>query len=136
MAKIKVNIGRKDGQTQQFELSEDQSATLIGKVIGDKVSGNAIGFEGYEFLITGGSDNAGFPMRKDVEGNARKKILITSGVGIRSKRKGLRLRKMVAAHQVTDATAQLNMKVLKEGKKPLGGEKEASEDEKSSSSAE
>ena len=127
MAKIKANIGNKDGKTQQFELDEEQSATLIGKKIGDKVSGKELGHDGYEFEVSGGSDSAGFPMRKDVQGQARKKVLITGGVGMRSKRKGLRLRKTVASNQVTEKTAQVNLKVLKAGKKPLGGEPEAEE---------
>lgn len=129
MAKIKANIGSKKGKTQQFELEEEQSESLIGKKIGDKISGKTIGHEGYEFELTGGSDSAGFPMRRDVQGTLRKKILITGGVGMRTKRKGLRLRKTVAPNQVTKTTAQVNLKILKAGKAPLGGEPEAPAEE-------
>ena len=71
-------------------------------------------------------------MRKDVLGSARKRILISSGVGMRSKRKGLRLRKNVAGNTIADNTAQLNLKVLKAGKEPLTpvAEEPAAEEEK------
>ncbi|MBN1275324.1 30S ribosomal protein S6e [Candidatus Woesearchaeota archaeon] len=121
---LKANIGGKDGKTQQFELDDDKASALIGKKIGDKVSGKQAGFDGYEFEVTGGSDSSGFPMRKDVQGTARKKILTTKGVGMRTNRKGLRLRKTVAGNTVFENTAQVNLKVLKAGKKPLGGEEE------------
>ena len=131
MAKIKANIGNpKDGKTLQFELEQAQSETIVGKTIGSKIIGKDIGHDGYEFEITGGSDQGGFPMRKDVTGSARKRILITKGIGMRNKRKGLRLRKTVAGNTVHDKTAQINLKVLKAGKTPLGSEVEAPAEEK------
>ncbi|MFP4523908.1 MAG: 30S ribosomal protein S6e [Candidatus Woesearchaeota archaeon] len=131
---IKANIGNpKDGKTQQFELDEDKSQALMGKKIGDKISGNQLGFDGYEFELVGGSDNGGFPMRRDAFGTARKKVLITGGVGLRAKRKGMRRRKTVAGNTVHDQTAQVNLKVAKQGKKPLGGEPEQAEGEKEAS---
>jgi small subunit ribosomal protein S6e len=130
MTKIKINIGNpQNGKTNQFELDDNQSETLIGKKIGDKVSGKDTGHEGYEFQITGGSDYCGFPMRKDITGTARKKILATKGVGMRSKRQGLRLRKTVSGNTIYNKTAQVNLKILKAGKTPLGGEEAAASEE-------
>ena len=50
--------------------------------------------------ITGGSDNDGFPMRKDVEGSARKKIILTGAPGFHPKTDGLRKRKSVRGWSV------------------------------------
>lgn len=117
---IKANIGSpKEGKTKQIELSDDQAQAVMGKKLGDKITGKDIGLDGYEFELTGGSDYCGFPMRKDVMGTARKKILATRGVGMRTKRKGLRLRKTVAGNTVHNQTAQLNLKVIKAGKQSL-----------------
>ncbi len=120
MATFKVNIGNpKDGKTHKKELTAEESETLMGKKITDKISGKTLGYDGYEFEITGGSDFAGFPMRKDVRGSARKRVLLTKGVGMRTNRKGLRLRKNVAGNTVYEQTAQVNLRVVKAGKGPL-----------------
>ena len=93
----------------------------IGKAIGDKIEWKELGneFDGYEFEITGGSDIAGFPLSKDVEGIGLKRVLLTRGWGMHDKRKGVRLRKTVRGKVISDKTVQINMKVLKEGKKKL-----------------
>lgn len=132
MATFKVCIGeQKGGKTHQKELSDDHAETLIGKKIGETVKGKDIGLDGYEFEITGGSDYCGFPMRKDVQGTNRKKVLITKGVGLRAgKRKGLRVRKNVAGNTVYEKTAQVNLKVTKAGKEPLTPPTEAPAEEK------
>jgi small subunit ribosomal protein S6e len=117
---IKVNIGNpKDGKTYQRTISEDDSKTFFGKRIGDTIKGELIDAAGYEFTITGGSDFCGFPMRRDVDGTLRKRILIVKGIGLRKNRDGRRVRKNVAANTVYARTAQLNLKVTKQGSQPL-----------------
>ncbi len=129
MATFKLNIGNpEDKKTYKAEVSDEQAEALIGLKIGDTVKGDLIGYEGYEFLITGGSDYCGFPMRKDVQGTQRKRILIVRGVGTRQKEKGRRIRKTVAGNTIYDKTAQINLKVIKKGKKPLNPEAEATEE--------
>jgi small subunit ribosomal protein S6e len=126
MAEIKVVLSNpKTGKSYQKVLKDEDSKRLMGLKIGDKLQGESIDLAGYEFEITGGSDFAGFPMRKDVQGIGRKKILATHGVGLRKKRnaRGVKIRKSVAANTIYDKTAQVNMKVLKEGKMPLGEDK-------------
>jgi len=98
---------------------EKQASGLIGKKIGDTFSGNVLGLSGYEFQITGGSDKEGFPMRRDVEGTARKKILLSSSPGFHPKRKGQRKRKSIRGNTVSTAISQINVKVVKYGDKPL-----------------
>ena len=119
MAEHKINIGDSKSKKTYNKTTEDISG-LFEKKIGDTVNGEAIDLPGYELLITGGSDSSGFPMRKDVEGTARKRILIVGGVGMKNqKRKGLRLKKMVAGNTIYEKTAQINLKVTKWGKDPI-----------------
>ena len=98
---MKVNFSTKDGKTHKRELDADNAKHLRGKKIGDKFKGELLDLTGYELQITGGSDASGFPMRSDVNGVARKRVLITGGVGLRkSPRKGLRLRKTVVGNTI------------------------------------
>lgn len=121
MVEYKLSIGDpKSGKTHKIDLGEPEAKEILGKRIGDKVKGDKIGFPGYEFEITGGSDSSGFPMRKDVMGTARRKILIAKGVGTRHKRKGIRLRRTVAGNTFHRDSVQVNLKVVKAGKQPLG----------------
>ena len=132
MVEFKIVIGDKKGKCVQKEIKDADAEHFLGMKIGDKVNGELLGLTGYEFEITGGSDAAGFPMRADVSGSARKKILAISGVGISNKKKyrdrkkkglrvmeGMRQRKTVAGNTIYEKTAQINLKVLKEGKQPL-----------------
>lgn len=114
--KIVVN-DVKQGKSYAKTLPENMD--FIGKKIREKIEGGMLGLHGYEFEITGGSDKAGFPMRGDVEGIARKRPLITSGVGARGLEKGQKARKLVAGNTATADTAQLNFKAVKYGKDSL-----------------
>lgn len=119
MVSFKVVIGTKEGKCLQKEIPEAESKSFLGKKIGDSVSGDLVGLSGYEFIITGGSDYCGFPMRKDVEGFARKRILAIEGVGLKKKAKGIRQRKTVCGNTIHPKIVQINLKVTKEGKEPL-----------------
>lgn len=119
MVKIKLVLGDKSGKTKQIELDETVSKSFMGLKIGDTVKGELIDMTGYEFVITGGSDNAGFPMRNDVVSADRKKILIVSGIGVRKNVPGRRLRRTVAGNTIGANAAQVNLKITKQGKKPL-----------------
>lgn len=117
---LKANIGGSSGKTLKKVFNEEEAKHFIGKKIGSLIKGELIGFPGYEFEITGGSDYCGFPMRKDVLGIARKRILTTKGFGNKKpKRKGLRYRRTVAGNTVFSKTSQLNLKVVKAGPVPL-----------------
>jgi len=119
MAEFKVVIGQKDGKCAQREVKGNDAKAFIGKKIGDVIKGDDIGLAGYEFQVTGGSDNAGFPMRKDVHGIGRKKVLAVSGVGIKKKRHGQKQRKTVCGDTIHPGIIQVNLKVLKQGKEKL-----------------
>ena len=122
---MKLVISDKKGKAKQIEFEDEKS--LRGLKIGGKLEGSKIGFEGYEFEIRGGSDSAGFPMRRDVQGEERKRILVTDSLGAHIKRKGMRKRKTVRGNTVSISTAQLNLYVIKTGTKDIFAEaKEAS----------
>ena len=130
MAEFKVVISNpKSGLSAQRDAKEDAARALIGLKIGEKVSGDSIGLPGFEFQLTGGSDYCGFPMRKDIPGVGRKRILAVSGVGFRKAGAGIRQRKSVCGNTVHERIAQVNLKVVKEGKENIfaDAEKKASE---------
>ena len=126
MVEFKLTIGDpKAGKCYQKTVSENAAKALIGLRIGDAVKGEAINLTGYEFLITGGSDFCGFPMRKGITG-ARKRILVEKGVGFRRAKKGIKRRKTVCGEAINEKISQINLKILKYGKAKLaaeGGEK-------------
>ncbi len=125
---LKINVGNpKTGKTTPLTFAEPKP--LFGLKMGNTFKGEMIDKTGYEFKIVGGSDNAGFPMRRDVEGAVRRKILIAGGVGFRSKRKGMRSRRTIAGNTVGPNTAQLNVVIVKEGKEPLDAPTEAPAEE-------
>lgn len=109
----------KSGRCVQRELSSEASSKLVGMKIGDAFKGELVDLAGYEFVVTGGSDYAGFPMRSDVPGTGRKRILAVFGVGIKKKGKGIKQRKTVCGNTIHQRIAQVNVKIMKEGAEKL-----------------
>lgn len=124
---MKVTIGTKDGETFQTEV-EDNSQ-LIGKEVGDEIDGGLVGIPGHTLEITGGSDRAGFPMRKGIEGSERQKVLIEDGSGIQADEDGEKRRKSVRGRTVSGQIEQLNTKVVEEGSKSVKEILEGDEEE-------
>jgi small subunit ribosomal protein S6e len=120
MADFKLCIADpKEGKTYQTEIKDKDGDFLIGKNIGDTIRGESINITGYEFVITGGSDLGGFPMRKGILG-LRKKITLKGGVGLRENLlKGIKKRKTVCGHKIDSRISQINLKMTKEGPKKL-----------------
>ncbi len=117
MAEFKLTINDPKTGKSYKHLTSDTS--LVGKKIKEKVKGDVFGLKDYEFEITGGSDNAGFPMRFDIPGIQRKKALLTRGPGVKIKRKGMRKRKTVAGNEISKKTVQINLKIIKPGSKKI-----------------
>jgi len=93
---------------------------LIGKKMGEEVDGSLIGLPDYKLIFTGGSDLAGFPMRKEVNTSTRKKILDVKSIGLKAiKRKGMKIRKTIHGNTVSEFIAQINLKVKSEGTQKL-----------------
>ena len=125
---FKINLSTKHGKT--FHL-EAEAESLMEKSLGDKISGNDINHDlsGYEFEIAGASDKAGFTSMEDVAGIGLKKVLLNYGKGLHKKPKGdkkknkkpkgMRMRKTVRGKVISPEISQINLKVIKEGHKPL-----------------
>ncbi|MBD3164082.1 30S ribosomal protein S6e [Candidatus Woesearchaeota archaeon] len=121
MAEFKLCIADpKSGKTYQKEVKGSEASPFIGLNIGETIKGESLGINGYEFLLTGGSDKSGFPMRRGILG-MRKKLNLLGGTGIRKKYpKGAKKRKTVCGHKVNESISQVNLKVSREGAKKLG----------------
>ena len=88
---FKINIADKSGKTYKLEL-EPETEELLGKELHDKIEGKGLlhDLEGYEFEITGASDNAGFTAMKQVPGVGLKRLLLSYGKAMhrRTRREG------------------------------------------------
>ncbi|MDD2778303.1 MAG: 30S ribosomal protein S6e [Methanocellales archaeon] len=117
------------GKAYQVEVSEAYSDKLVGKRIGSTVDGELFGLPGYELQITGGTDKNGFPMREDLSGGQRRKVLTFGGTGHHPIDKGQRRRKAVCGREISINISQINVVITKYGPKSvelsLGGEKES-----------
>lgn len=104
-----------DGQTYQIDVDGQDANRFIGRDFGEAVDGSSVGLDGYTLEITGGSDDAGRPMRGDVRGQELNSILTDGGVGFEPKRDGERKRITVRGRQVSEATAQINARISARG---------------------
>ena len=119
----KLNIsgssGPGKGLSKLIEIDE-KKFHFEGMKIGDTIKGGLIGFPNYDFEITGGSDASGFPMRKDVHGPVKKRILVSKkGIGYKPKRNGEKRRKTVRGNEITFDMTLINLKILKYGETEL-----------------
>lgn len=106
MVEFKVVVSYRDGKAETVNVSGQKASNFIGLKIGDKIDGAVIGKPEYELIITGGSDSAGFPMMKNIQGGALTKVLI------RDKR-GLRRRVLRRGSTITESIVQINVVALK-----------------------
>ena len=109
----------KSGKTYQAVVSGHHANSLVGKKVGDEFDGIFVSLPGYKLVVTGGSDKDGFPMRKELQGTRRRKILISKSQGFRPKDKGVRRRKSVRGNTISTDIIQINMKITAYGSKPI-----------------
>ncbi|TFG26978.1 30S ribosomal protein S6e [Candidatus Thorarchaeota archaeon] len=107
------------GKAIQYELDDARTNALVGKKVGDIVEGDILGLPGYKLKITGGSDTAGFPIRPDVHGSGKKRVLIHGPPGFQSDRQGMAKRKTVRGRELSGDISQVNMRVEAKGSTPL-----------------
>jgi small subunit ribosomal protein S6e len=115
---FKINIGDK-GKTYHLE---SDSESLHGLKLGEKIQGKDINSDlaGYELEITGMTDKAGFPSKKEIEGLGLKKLLLSYGPNQhKSRPKGIRLRKSIRGNTISKDIVQINLLVKKHGEKKL-----------------
>ncbi|HDD66315.1 MAG TPA: hypothetical protein ENG52_01660 [Nitrososphaeria archaeon] len=112
-----------DGTAKTIQLDPKIFTLFVGKRIGDELDGSILGYKGYRIRITGGTDRDGFPMRPDVSGARRARLLLAGGIGFRPyekppskkkkrrqrrRKKGLRRRKTVRGNVISEEVAQIN----------------------------
>ena len=107
MVTFKLTLSDKKGKSTSKELKDNDANPLLGLLIGQETDASIVGLQG-KIMITGGSDKSGVPMRRDVGGMPRKRILIPKGVGLQDTEKGLRKRKLVRGNTISEEIYQVN----------------------------
>jgi len=110
-----LNIGTKKGKTYQVEVPSEKETFLTGKRVGEEIDAGFVGLAGWTLKLTGGSDKSGFPMRHDVHGQRKEKILLSNGPGYRPDRKGKREKKTVKGDTYNQEIVQVNAVATTEG---------------------
>jgi len=108
----------KTGKSYQREVKEDKAGRLSALKLGDEFDAGGLGLAGYTLKITGGSDKAGFPMKKGIQGTKRAMVLMVEGVGYNPK-EPVRRRKRVRGEKIAEDIVQINTIVVKSGSKPI-----------------
>ena len=116
--KVVVNDTKK-GKSHQVQVSGHHANSLIGKKISDEVDGIFVSLPGYKLQITGGTNKDGFPMRKDLPGMSRRRLLLSKSIGFLAKEDGLRMKKSIRGNTINPDIVQINMKVIKYSSKPI-----------------
>ena len=106
------------GKTQKVEIEDARMTTLIGRRIGEVMDGTVANLPGKRIQLVGGIDKDGIPMRPDVHGGVKTRIIMSKGIGYKPKRKGERRRRIIRGNIVTIDTIFLNFKMVKEPEKP------------------
>ena len=96
-------------------LSEEKSNALVGISVGEEIDGIFLDLPGYRLKITGGSDGSGVPMRGDITGNQRRRLLMTDSVGFTPQKKGQRKRKLIRGKNLSSEISQINLKIIEYG---------------------
>jgi len=117
------------GKSQKVELEDNRMGPLVGRRIGEVIDGTVADLAGHKLLLTGGTDKDGIPMRPDVHGSAKSRIILSGGVGYKPKRKGERKRMIVRGNTVSIETTFLNFKIVE---KPKGKKKTKTEEKEDS----
>ena len=107
------------GRSYKIDATGPAAGALIGKRIGDEIDGGVLGIPGYTIRITGGTDKTGIPARRDLPGPARRRLLLSRGVGFHPVMDGERRRKSVRGNEISADIVQINAAVKQSGAKPL-----------------
>ena len=117
MPTIKITVSNPVKKSAIQREFEEPQAVFLGKKIGEKVPADSIGLHGIELEITGGSDKEGFPMRRDIEGQGRKRVVLSAPPGYHPDMAGKRKRKSVRGNTISADIVQINTKITKQGAK-------------------
>ena len=109
MTNFKLTISDIKGKSITKELKDSDVNPLLGLQIGNETDANIVGLKG-KLKITGGSDKSGVPMRSDIHGAARKRVLLSKGVGLQDVEFGQRVRKLMRGNTISEEIYQVNCK--------------------------
>jgi small subunit ribosomal protein S6e len=90
LANFKLTISDIKGKSLSKELKDSDANPLLGLQLGNETDATVVGLTG-KLKLTGGSDKSGVPMRSDVHGSARKRVLLSKGVGLQAAEHGDRV---------------------------------------------
>lgn len=127
MTNFKLTISDIKGKSVSKELKDSDANPLLGLQLGNETDASIVGLSG-KLKLTGGSDKSGVPMRNDVHGSARKKVLLSKGVGLQDAETGQRKRKLMRGNTVSEEIYQVNCKF--DGELPVEASTEESTEEK------
>ena len=109
MTNFKLTVSDIKGKSVTKELKDNDANPLLGLEIGKEADAAIVGLKG-KLKITGGSDKSGVPMRSDVHGAARKRVLLSKGVGLQDAEIGQRVRKLMRGNTISEEIYQVNCK--------------------------
>ncbi len=109
MTNFKLTVSDIKGKSVTKELKDNDGNPLLGLQIGNETDAVIVGLKG-KLKITGGSDKSGVPMRSDIHGAARKRVLLSKGVGLQDAEIGQRVRKLMRGNTISEEIYQLNCK--------------------------
>ncbi len=120
MVEYKVVVNDvKTGKSYNVAVSGNHAASLTRMSLGDVIDGVFVGLPGYKLKITGGSDKTGTPMRSDLPGNRKVKLLLSDSLGFHEKYHGERKRTAICGRVISESISQINMKVTEYGDKSI-----------------
>jgi small subunit ribosomal protein S6e len=109
LANFKLTISDIKGKSLSKELKDSDANPLLGLQLGNETDATVVGLTG-KLKLTGGSDKSGVPMRSDVHGAARKRVLLSKGVGLPDAKTGDRARKLIRGNTISEEIYQINCK--------------------------
>jgi small subunit ribosomal protein S6e len=109
LTNFKLTISDIKGKSVSKELKDSDANPLLGLQLGNETDASIVGLSG-KLKLTGGSDKSGVPMRNDIHGSARKKVLLSKGVGLQDAETGQRKRKLMRGNTVSEEIYQVNCK--------------------------
>ena len=119
MAKFQLIVSDPKSKTSKAASLEGTKAqALVGKSIGEEIDGKLLGIGNVKLRITGGTDKDGVPMRFDIQGAARKRAILSGGVGYKPSDSGERQRKLLRGRVISDETLQINSVVVSGAEAP------------------
>ena len=109
LTNFKLTISDINGKSISKELKDIDANPFLGLQLGNQTDASVVGLTG-KLKLTGGSDRSGVPMRSDIHGAARKRVLLTRGVGLQDAEAGQRKRKLMRGNTVSEEIYQVNCK--------------------------